>query len=176
MLSVALLPFVFVICTAIAIVYSLFERENPFFKQKRLGRDIKEFTLFKMRTMRSDTAEVGTHEASASSVTRLGGFLRATKLDELPQVWNVLVGDMSFVGPRPGLSTQTELKQEREKLGIFSIRPGVTGSSQVRGIDMSNPYKLAKADFEYLQDITFFGDLKLLVATVLGEGYGDKVR
>ena len=173
-LSLLLTPFAVVICLVIAIVILITEKENPFFAQKRIGLKQREFTILKIRTMRENTAHVSTHEVDKASITKLGGFLRATKLDELPQIWNVLIGDMSFVGPRPGLPTQMELIEEREKLNIYSIRPGVTGHSQVLGIDMSEPARLAKTDAEYLNNITIMRDLKLLVATAFGAGSGDK--
>lgn len=126
--------------------------------------------------MRAGTESRGSHEVSAAQITRLGHFTRKTKLDELPQVWNVLLGQMSFVGPRPCLPNQHELIAERETLSVFDVRPGVTGPAQLAGIDMSTPKRLAKADAEYIANRSFRGDLKLLLITATGKGRGDAVK
>ena len=112
-----------------------FDTKRPFFLQTRLGRG-NEFTLIKFRTMRPSTEDIATHLVSPAAVTYFGRFLRRAKFDELPQLWNVLVGDMSLVGPRPGLPNQFELTNAREALGVFNVRPGITGLAQVCGIDM----------------------------------------
>jgi O-antigen biosynthesis protein WbqP len=146
------------------------------FRQKRVGREGKSFVCYKLRTMASGTPDLPTHDASTSYVTSTGKFLRKVKLDELPQLWNVLKGEMSFVGPRPCLESQTELIQERQKRGVLSIRPGITGLAQIQNIDMSNPVRLANVDAEYLQKRSFALDLRILLLTVLGgAGRGDRV-
>ena len=117
----------------------LFDTGAPLFRQERVGRYQKPFTLVKFRTMRVGTASVASHLADVNAITPMGQFLRRTKLDELPQLWNVLWGDMSLVGPRPGLFNQKELLQAREQHGVFAARPGITGLAQVSGIDMSTP-------------------------------------
>lgn len=117
----------------------LLDTGSPLFFQKRMGRNKQPFILIKFRTMQVNTASVATHLASASSITRLGHFLRKSKLDELPQLWNVLKGEMSLVGPRPNLFNQYELIAIRDELGVYVVRPGITGLAQVRGIDMSTP-------------------------------------
>ena len=109
----------------------LLDTGSPIFRQVRVGRHQKPFTLIKFRTMAVDTASVATHLASSASITRFGHFLRRTKLDELPQLWNVLKGEMSLVGPRPGLFNQQELTEERAKRHVFDVRPGITGLAQV---------------------------------------------
>ena len=131
-------------------IVGLFDTGSPIFMQQRVGRNKKPFTLVKFRTMKVDTASVASHLASTSSITKFGGFLRKTKLDELPQLWNVLVGDMSLVGPRPGLFNQDELTAERDKLSVYDARPGITGLSQVSDIDMSTPKLLAQTDAKML--------------------------
>jgi O-antigen biosynthesis protein WbqP len=115
-----------------------FDTGSPLFRQTRVGRHKQPFTLVKFRTMKPETAHVATHLADASAVTRFGGFLRRTKLDELPQLWNVLKGEMSLVGPRPCLFNQDELIRVRERLGAFAARRGITGLAQVNEIDMLN--------------------------------------
>ncbi len=120
-------------------IIGLFDTGSPVFKQERVGRNKKPFTLVKFRTMSVDTASVASHLASTASITKMGGFLRKTKLDELPQLWNVLKGEMSLVGPRPGLFNQAELTAARESEGVFDVRPGITGLAQVNDIDMSTP-------------------------------------
>lgn len=147
------------------------------FSQPRIGRNGQVFVCHKLRTMQQGTPNVPTHMASAAQVTPIGGFLRKTKLDELPQLWNVLRGEMSFVGPRPCLPTQTALVEERRKRGVFEIRPGITGLAQINGIDMSDPVKLAEKDAEYARIRSFTLDLAILFKTVFGgAGSGDLVR
>lgn len=146
------------------------------FAQTRVGRQGRPFTCYKLRTMRQGTASVATHEMSSSAVTPLGEKLRRWKLDELPQLWNVLRGDMSFVGPRPCLPVQREVIEERERRGVLALRPGITGLAQVRGIDMSTPVLLAETDAAYLAGRSFTGDLVLILKTVTGSGQGDHVR
>ena len=126
---------------------------SPFFLQQRIGLNKKTFTLIKFRTMFRNTKSVGTHLAKKSSVTKTGFYLRKTKLDELPQLFNVLIGDMSLVGPRPCLSNQKKLIFERDKLGVFKFRPGITGLAQIKGINMSTPKKLAQTDFKMIKKI-----------------------
>ena len=152
------------------------ESRSPLFRQERVGRYQRPFVLVKFRTMRPDTASVATHLAEASSITRLGRFLRKTKLDELPQLWNVLKGEMSLVGPRPGLFNQEELLQERAVRGVLDARPGITGLAQIRGIDMSTPRELAEVDRQMLDALTIRAYFRYLVLTVLGRGSGDRVR
>lgn len=157
-------------------VIGWFDTRSPIFRQERVGRDQKPFTLVKFRTMRPDTASVATHLASASSITRFGRFLRRTKLDELPQLWNVLKGEMSLVGPRPCLPNQEELIAEREKRGVFVMRPGITGLAQVNGIDMSDPARLAEVDERMMKTLTLEDYFRYLIQTVTGKGSGDRVR
>ncbi|AJE15476.1 sugar transferase [Stutzerimonas balearica] len=154
----------------------LLDTGSPLFRQIRVGRDQKPFTLWKFRTMRLDTASVATHLASRSSITRFGHFLRRTKLDELPQLWNVLKGEMSLVGPRPGLFNQEELTRERARRGIFKVRPGITGLAQISEIDMSTPELLAETDQRMLQRLTLRAYFKYIVLTISGRGAGDRIN
>lgn len=154
------------------------ESEGPaIFAQERVGKNGALFRCYKLRTMYSGTANVPTHHADASRITPLGAKLRRTKLDELPQLWNILRGEMSLVGPRPCLASQVELVELRRQRGVLRLLPGITGVAQVEGMDMSDPAKLAEKDAEYLRDVSVLHDLKLIWRTVVaGEGQGDRVR
>ena len=147
----------------------LFENPSPIFLQTRVGRRQKSFVLVKFRTMRPDTASVATHLVDVSAVTGTGRFLRLTKLDELPQLWNVLKGDMSLVGPRPCLFNQEELIAERARRGVFEARPGITGLAQIQGIDMSTPELLAKTDAEMLKSLNLIDYFRFIFLTVQGK-------
>lgn len=161
---------------ALLFLVGLFDTGAPLFRQTRVGRLQKPFTLLKFRTMRPDTQSVATHLANPAAVTRLGAFLRRAKLDELPQLWNVLKGDMSLVGPRPCLFNQHELIEERASRGIFAARPGITGLAQIKGIDMSTPMLLAETDARMLQDLGVPEYFTYIIKTVTGAGSGDRIR
>lgn len=154
----------------------LFETGSPIFFQTRVGRYKKPFTLVKFRTMYKNTASVASHLASTNSITKLGIILRRTKLDELPQLWNVIMGEMSIVGPRPGLFNQEELTLARETLGIYKIRPGITGLSQILKIDMSTPELLAQTDKKMIANLNLFNYFKYIFLTIAGKGSGDRVK
>jgi lipopolysaccharide/colanic/teichoic acid biosynthesis glycosyltransferase len=156
-------------------VLGYFDTGAPVFRQTRVGRNQQPFILVKFRTMPVETKSVATHLVGASSVTKLGGFLRKTKLDELPQLWNVLIGEMSLVGPRPCLFNQEELIKEREGRGVFNVRPGITGLAQVNEIDMSTPQLLAEWDERMIRTLTIKGYFSYILQTVLGKGAGDRV-
>ncbi|BCX88902.1 O-antigen biosynthesis protein WbqP [Methylomarinovum tepidoasis] len=148
----------------------------PLFRQVRVGRQGRPFVLYKLRTMRLETPSVATHLADPNAVTRFGRFLRRTKLDELPQLWNVIRGEMSLVGPRPCLPNQKELIEARDRLGVLAARPGITGLAQIRGIDMSQPQQLARVDAEMLRDFSLRAYFRYLWLTLRGRGQGDRVR
>lgn len=154
----------------------LFDTGSPIFRQERVGRNRKPFILVKFRTMRPETASVASHLADASAITPLGRFLRRTKLDELPQLWNVLKGEMSLVGPRPCLFSQEELIAEREQRGVLNARPGITGLAQINDIDMSTPRLLAETDAKMLSGMSIKTYFYYIVMTVLGRGAGDRVK
>ena len=164
---------VILLCMA---VVKLSSRGPAIFRQTRVGLHEKPFTCYKLRSMYIDTRDAPSHETAASAVTPAGKWLRRLKLDELPQLWNILRGDMSFVGPRPCLPSQVELIAARRAHGLYAIRPGITGVAQVAGIDMSDPQKLARTDAEYLRNMSLATDVRLIRATVLGAGRGDRVR
>jgi lipopolysaccharide/colanic/teichoic acid biosynthesis glycosyltransferase len=147
----------------------------PVFTQCRVGKYKKPFTLIKFRTMAVATASVATHQVDSCAVTRLGKLLRKTKLDELPQLVNVLKGDMSLVGPRPCLFNQHELIDARDQRGVFDVLPGITGLAQVNDIDMSTPELLAQWDQRMIASFSVAEYFRLLFLTVIGRGAGDRV-
>ena len=159
-----------------ATVIGYFDTGSPLFIQERVGKDQKPFKLVKFRTMKVDTASVASHLADNSSITKLGKVLRKTKLDELPQLINVLKGEMSLVGPRPNLFNQNELIEAREQMGVYNVLPGITGLSQLSGVDMSTPERLAKKDKEMIDNITLKNYFSYILNTALGKGSGDAVK
>lgn len=168
-----------IICGPVLLVIyliGLFDTGSPIFRQERVGRYQKPFTLVKFRTMRRNTASVASHLADISAITPLGAFLRRTKLDELPQLWNVIKGEMSLVGPRPCLFNQDELISERVSHGVFCARPGITGLAQVNNIDMSTPKLLAETDARMLNELTLSAYFKYIFMTLGGKGSGDVVK
>lgn len=160
----------------VLLVVGWLDTRSPLFRQERVGRNQRPFVLVKFRTMRPDTASVATHLADASAVTPLGRFLRRSKLDELPQLWNVLTGEMSLVGPRPCLFNQTELIEQRAKRKVFDVRPGITGLAQIKGIDMSTPELLAQTDAQMIETLTLGRYFSYIFSTVSGKGSGDRVK
>ena len=157
-------------------IIGLFDTGSPIFKQQRVGRYKKPFTLVKFRTMSIETKSVASHLANNASITKLGGVLRKTKLDELPQLWNVLKGEMSLVGPRPGLYNQEDLTAARDAHDVFAVRPGITGEAQVNDIDMSTPELLAHTDAKMIRELNLVNYFRFIVQTVLGKGRGDRVK
>ncbi len=153
-----------------------FDTGSPLFLQTRVGRHQKAFTLIKFRTMKKDTASVASHLVNANAITPFGSFLRKTKLDELPQLWNVLKGEMSLVGPRPCLFNQEELIAEREQRQVFDYRPGITGLAQVNEIDMSTPVLLAETDKQMLDGLNIKNYFTYILQTATGKGAGDRVK
>lgn len=166
-------PFALPACIIAALFIRAETPGSPVFAQERLGKDQKPIVVYKLRTMYNDTKDLPSHAVSTAKITRVGSFLRRTKVDELPQIWNVLRGDMSFVGPRPCLPSQSELIEEREARGVFTVVPGITGPGQLAGIDMSTPVELAEADGQYLQQQSLIFDLGCIISTALGRGSGD---
>lgn len=167
---VVLLPLI-----AFLFIIGLIDTGSPLFIQTRVGRYQKPFRLIKFRTMSIDTKSVATHLACTSSITTLGGFLRKTKLDELPQLYNVLIGQMSLVGPRPCLFNQIQLIEERAKRNIFNARPGITGLGQINNVDMSMPRKLARYDKITVAKSGLMFYFMNIFGTVIGRGQGDNI-
>ncbi|AAW84691.1 undecaprenyl-phosphate beta-N-acetyl-D-fucosaminephosphotransferase [Aliivibrio fischeri ES114] len=160
----------------IVTIIGLFDTGSPVFIQERVGRNKKPFNLIKFRTMSVETKSVASHLASNASITKLGAFLRKTKIDELPQLINVMKGEMSLVGPRPNLFNQEELIKERDALGVYDVLPGVTGLAQVQNIDMSTPALLAKTDRKMIDTLTVKSYFQYILMTATGSGSGDAVK
>ncbi|MCQ9210470.1 sugar transferase [Granulicatella seriolae] len=162
-----------------AIVIKLDSKGPVLFKQKRVGKDKTHFQIYKFRTMYQDTpGDVPTHQlqGAKSTITRVGGFLRKSSLDELPQLFNILKGDMSVIGPRPALWNQYDLIEERDKYGANDIRPGLTGWAQINGRDeLEIPVK-AKLDGYYKQQMNFFFDVKCFFGTIVSIMKADGVK
>ena len=172
---ILLMPALILCCVAILAIYA--EDGAPaIFKQVRVGRHKIPFMMFKLRTMAKSTESRASDEVSSSQITKMGLFLRKLKIDELPQLINVLKGEMSFVGARPCLPSQDILINERESLGVLRERPGITGPAQIAGVDMSSPHELAVIDANYNRTITLSNDIKYMIQTATGGGRGDAVR
>ena len=153
-----------------SIIIKLESKGPIFFKQERIGKDKKHFKIYKFRTMRVDTPkDMPTHmlRGAESYITKFGGFMRKTSIDELPQLINILKGEMAIIGPRPALWNQDDLIEERDKYNANSIKPGLTGWAQVNGRDeLEIPLK-AKYDGEYLKKMSFIFDVKVFFKTVI---------
>ena len=160
----------------VLMVIGYFDTGSPIFRQERVGKGKQPFKLMKFRSMHVNAPSVATHLASASSITPFGSFLRKSKLDELPQLWNVFVGDMSLVGPRPNLFNQEELIEERDSRAVYSVRPGITGLAQIQKIDMSTPQFLAETDAQMIQNFNTVVYFKYIFLTVFGKGFGDRIK
>ena len=156
-------------------ILGYFDTGSPLFIQPRMGLNKKTFYLIKFRSMHINTPSLPTHLNNFSSITKFGRFLRSSKLDELPQLLNVLGGSMSLVGPRPNLLDQHDLIRERLLLNVYRAKPGLTGLSQVNNIDMSNPVLLAKTDSEMLKDFNLLIYFKIIFITLGGKGFSDKI-
>lgn len=148
---------------------------SPLFSQQRVGRHQQAFRLLKFRSMHTNTQAVATHLVEKSAITKWGSFIRRSKLDEVPQLINVFMGDMSLVGPRPNLFNQEELITERAKRGVYTVRPGITGLAQIQKIDMSSPQLLAETDAKMILDFNNLSYFKYIFLTVFGKGFGDRV-
>ena len=152
-----------------AIAIKIESKGKVFFKQKRIAKDKELFDIYKFRTMRSDRPkDTPTHmlEDAEKYITKVGGFMRKTSIDELPQLINILKGEMSFIGPRPALWNQNDLIVERDKYGANSIKPGLTGLAQINGRDeLEIPIK-AKFDGEYAKKMSFWLDVQIFFKTI----------
>ncbi len=153
----------------IAVLIKADSKGPVLFKQKRVAKGKKHFQILKFRTMYADVPkDVPTHLLAdpESKITKIGRFLRKSSLDELPQIWNILVGEMSIIGPRPALWNQFDLIAERDKYGANDVRPGLTGLAQIMGRDELPIDVKAKYDGDYAQNITFANDVKIFFGTI----------
>lgn len=160
----------------VIIVIGFIDTGSPFFVQTRVGRNKVPFKLVKFRTMNVNTISVASHLSSSSNITKIGAFLRKTKLDELPQLINVLKGEMSLVGPRPNLFNQEELIVQRDARGVYDVTPGITGLAQLNNVDMSTPEKLAKLDQDMISSLSLKLYIGYLLKTLIGSGKGDAIK
>ncbi|MBL6989677.1 MAG: sugar transferase [Bacteriovoracaceae bacterium] len=156
-------------CIMIGIVIRLTSKGPAIFWTKRIGKDNNFFMMPKFRSMLIDTPQLATHLLSNSEqrITAIGKFLRKTSLDEIPQLYSILKGDMSFVGPRPALFNQDDLKEMRTQVGVHKLIPGVTGWAQINGRDEISLELKVKLDLEYLDKQSFFFDLKIILKTIM---------
>ncbi len=175
-LSVPVLLITLPIIFLVMLINCFYSNGSPIFLQERVGKKQKPFTLIKFRTMKVGTQSVATHLAAASSVTQFGKFLRKSKIDELPQLINVIKGEMSLVGPRPNLFNQKELISERVRHGVYEVLPGVTGLAQINNIDMSNPEKLAEVDAQMIKSMSIKNYFRYILLTAIGKGSGDAIK
>ena len=139
------------------------------FKQSRVGKDNQLFNIYKFRTMKRDTVNVASAELENpdACITKTGRFLRKSSLDELPQLVNILKGDMSFVGPRPLIPEESEIRELRAKYNVYSVRPGMTGLAQINGRDTITDEEKAAYDKQYVESRSFFGDIGIIIRTAL---------
>ena len=159
------LIFLFPLLTFIFFI-GLIDNGSPLFIQRRVGHKLQSFLLIKFRTMPLGVRSVGTHLIKNIKLSSYGSFLRRTKIDETPQLINVLIGDMSLVGPRPCLYNQRKLINERKKRGVFKVRPGITGLAQINGIDMKTPTLLSKADQKMIKNMSIYNYFYYILKTI----------
>ena len=174
--SISIMGLILVLPLLILISFFIYLEDGwpIFFKQKRFGINKKIFTIFKIRTMKKNAPELGTHDVDEIFQLRTGKVIRALKLDEFPQLLNVLKGDVNLVGPRPGLISQDKLRDERCNKNVFSIKPGITGLAQILGYDMSDPVKLAEIDRIYIDNQTIYLNTLILLGTFTSS-FKDKI-
>ncbi|MPQ43505.1 sugar transferase [Clostridium tarantellae] len=168
LVSLLLLVFLSPLIIFISLIIKLTSEGPAFFRQKRIGKDNNEFEILKFRTMKINTPNVATHllGKSESFITPVGKILRKTSLDELPQLINILKGDMSLVGPRPALYNQYDLKNLRTKVGVHKLMPGLTGWAQINGRDEIPLNKKVEFDMEYMKIMGFWTDIKIIFMTI----------
>ena len=164
-LVILIIPFII-----IGIVIKLESKGPIFFRQERIGKNKTKFKIYKFRSMRNDTPkDMPTHlfNNAESYITKSGNFLRKTSLDELPQLINILKGEMSIVGPRPALWNQDDLIEERDKYGVNNVVPGLTGLAQISGRDELEIAEKARLDGEYTNNMSFVQDIKIILKTIV---------
>ena len=154
----------------ISLLIRIDARDKAIFTQKRVGRDEKVFECYKFRTMKKEAPRYCAKKDLADAdafITRTGRFLRKTSLDELPQLWNVLRGDMSFIGPRPLIREEVKVHEMRRACGVYRVRPGISGYAQINGRDMISDERKVELDKYYLDHFSFALDVRILLGTVL---------
>ncbi|MBQ0009898.1 MAG: sugar transferase [Ruminococcus sp.] len=165
-LSILLLIVLSPLLIAVAVIL-LFTSDAPvLFTQMRVGKGKRPFCIYKFRTMKAGAPEAPSRTVPEEYVSRFGAFLRRTGMDELPQLLNIIRGDMSLIGPRPLILDETEMHERREALGVYRVAPGLTGLAQVHCEDITSLSEKAEYDARYVDHITFFGDIRILFATV----------
>jgi O-antigen biosynthesis protein WbqP len=176
--TLAILVFPIMLSTILlaSLIILILDFQSPIFLQKRVGMRGKAFLIFKLRTMKAQQVDLPTHLVSASEVTKFGRFLRKYKIDEFPQIFNVLLGDMSFVGPRPCLLSQTELIKYRSEYGLLDVLPGITGIAQVNGIDMSDPRRLVSSEGNFYSSLDLQTYFLTIFATFSKRSLSDRLR
>lgn len=169
-----LLAFIFIILSlplfiVVLVAVSLDLKTTPIFKQLRMGKNSEPFIIYKFRTLKPNSPQIPTYEILDYSeyCTKLGLFLRVSSLDEIPQLWNIVKGEMSFVGPRPVMLDELELNSRRTELGIYNIKPGITGWSQINGRDMLDIERKIQYDLEYLNNKSILFDVKIILLTLI---------
>jgi len=166
-IALTVFPVVLVMILICIVMMAVIDPGPFFFKSKRLGKNQQSFTIVKLRTMSPHAPLVPSSHTDASAyVTEFGRFLRVTSLDELPQIFNILSGSMTFIGPRPCLASEVKLIALRENECIFSMKPGVTGLAQVRGRDRNTDRNKVRYDLFYLKKKSLLFDLKIIILTV----------
>ncbi len=165
--SLAVLLLLLPILVLISCIIYLQDFGPVIFKQKRVGKDGTVFNFYKFRSMPVNTPNVESHETKKLTITPFGKLIRRTNIDELPQLINILKGDMSLIGPRPPIVSQQELIELRETNGALSCKPGLTGLAQVNSYDHMSVEAKAKFDGIYVKNITFIGDVKIVLQTLL---------
>lgn len=169
--ATVLLFFLFIPMSFIWFLIIFTSRGGGIFRQIRVGRDKKNFVCYKFRTMYKDAPICSANQMAKSGginkyVTPIGKFLRRTSLDELPQLWNVIKGDMSIVGPRPLIIDEKEVHAARDISGVYGVRPGITGLSQIHGRNFIKDSEKVKMDAQYINNISFMQDIKILFGTI----------
>lgn len=176
--STVALIFFFPFLVVISILIKKESKGPVFFKQKRIGENNKEFTIYKFRSMKIETPDVATDKLENSSqyITQIGAFIRKTSIDELPQLINIVKGDMSIVGPRPALYNQYELTKKRTENNIHKLKPGLTGYAQIKGRDFISDEKKVIYDKHYAEHISLWTDLKIIIMTFISVLKSDGIK
>ena len=178
-LSLGAIVFLSPVLLVLAVLIKLDSKGPVLFRQKRVGKGKTHFEILKFRTMYADVPkDVPTHLLAdpASKITKIGRFLRKSSLDELPQIFNILKGEMSIIGPRPALWNQFDLIEERDKYGANDVRPGLTGLAQVLGRDELPIDIIARYDGDYVKNISFSNDVKIFFRTIFSVASADGIK